>query len=67
MQSTRNRINLQHVDENELLACVVEAMLDAQHDLQDASQDQWSRILVDSCRRRKVGAVSELMADVVCC
>ena len=39
--------------ESAILGNIVDAMLDAEHDLKDASVREWQRILVESCRRRK--------------
>ena len=49
MEEKRTRNNV----EAEMLHCIVEAMLDAEIQLHEANVDQWQRILVDSCRRRK--------------
>jgi hypothetical protein len=39
-------------DDN-VLAQIVEAMLEVQSELEDASVEDWSRTLVASCRRQK--------------
>lgn len=39
--------------ENSRLAQIIDAMLAVETDLQDTTVDQWSQILLDSCRRRK--------------
>ncbi len=39
--------------ENSRLAQIIDAMLAVETDLQDATAEQWSQILLDSCRRRK--------------
>ena len=47
--------------ENRRLAQIIEAMLEVETDLQDATVEQWSRILLDSCRRRRrEAAVTEV-------
>jgi len=40
--------------ENEILRCIVDAMLAAETELSQAKDDQWQRILVDSCRQQKL-------------
>lgn len=39
--------------ELEMLTLIVDAMLDSQSQLRSASESQWRRILVDSCRRQR--------------
>jgi hypothetical protein len=39
--------------EANILSRIVDAMLDVQSELEDASVDQWTRTLVASCRRQK--------------
>ena len=53
MDGTRTRIERLHDNETRILARIVDAMLAAQDELEYASPDQWSQILVDSCRRQK--------------
>jgi hypothetical protein len=46
--------DLRNVDtDDNVLAQIVEAMLDVQSELADASVEDWSRRLVASCRRQK--------------
>ena len=53
MDDTRTRIG-RHVDaETKILSRIVDAMLAAQADLQTATGEEWTRTLVDSCRRQK--------------
>ena len=38
-----------------MLSTIIDALLDAQQDLSDKPAPDWSRILIDSCRRRRFG------------
>ena len=62
---TRNRTARQHETEVNILSRIVDAMLAVQTDLQGATVDQWTRTLVDSCRRQKqlVAVTSPAMAS----
>jgi len=51
MMATKDRVEKDL--ETEILRCIVDAMLEAEIELNEASGDQWQKILVDSCRRRK--------------
>jgi hypothetical protein len=42
-----------HQNETNILSRIVDAMLAVQADLQDATVEQWSHTLADSCRRQK--------------
>ncbi len=49
--------------ENRRLAQIIDAMLEVETQLQDTTVEQWSQILLDSCRRRKrEAAVTEMPA-----
>ena len=39
--------------EAEILCCIVDAMLESEVELHEASVEQWRKILLDSCRRGK--------------
>ena len=53
MDETRTRIG-RHLDsETKILSRIVDAMLAVQADLQNATSEEWTRTLVDSCRRQK--------------
>ncbi|HJN08297.1 MAG TPA: hypothetical protein QF564_06370 [Pirellulaceae bacterium] len=41
--------------EERMLGTIIDAMLDAKQDLSDRTLLDWSRILMDSCRRRRFG------------
>ncbi len=41
--------------EERILSTIIDAMLDAQKDLSERPMPDWSRILMDSCRRRRFG------------
>ena len=53
MEEKRTRIARQRKAETNILTRIVDAMLAAQADLQDATIGEWTRTLVDSCRRQK--------------
>ena len=38
-----------------MLSTIIDAMLDAKQDLSEQPANDWSRILMDSCRRRRFG------------
>ena len=40
--------------ETEILGCIVDAILSAETELSQASDNQWQQILVDSCRQQKL-------------
>ena len=51
--------------EDKILCTIVDAILETEAELEEATLDQWSRILVDACHRRKgaaVGRHASLMA-----
>jgi hypothetical protein len=53
MDDTRTRTG-RYVDaETNILSRIVDAMLAVQADLQNATGEEWTRTLVDSCRRQK--------------
>ena len=41
--------------EERMLSTIIDALLDAKQDLSDKPVPDWSRILMDSCRRRRFG------------
>lgn len=41
--------------EERMLSTIIDALLDAKQDLTDKPANDWSRILIDSCRRRRFG------------
>ncbi len=41
--------------EERMLSTIIDAMLDAQPELTGKPTTDWSRILLDSCRRRRFG------------
>ena len=41
------------LNEKDMLVAIVEAMLDAEQELQQANEETWTKILVSSCRKRK--------------
>lgn len=41
--------------EERMLSTIIDALLDAKQDLSDKPVNDWSRILIDSCRRRRFG------------
>ena len=41
--------------EERILSTIIDAMLDAKQDLSDSQVPDWSRILINSCRRRRFG------------
>ena len=41
--------------EERILGTIIDAMLDAKSDLSERPIRDWSRILMDSCRRRRFG------------
>lgn len=55
MNEKRNcsRASQSHHTETGILSLIVDAMLAVQTDLQDATVEQWSHTLADSCRRQK--------------
>ena len=53
MDDTRTRTG-RHIDaDTNILSRIVDAMLAVQSDLQNATGDEWTRTLIDSCRRQK--------------
>jgi hypothetical protein len=50
---TRSRTAHPHHTETTILSRIVDAMLAVQAELQEATVEQWSYTLVDSCRRQK--------------
>ena len=56
MDQTCTQTEQFHQDETRMLARVVDAMLAARGELERAAPDQWSRVLLDSCRRQKLRA-----------
>ena len=53
MDETRIHNSRQRDAETNILSRIVDAMLAVQEDLQTANIEQWTRALVDSCRRQK--------------
>jgi len=53
MEEKRIELTSQHDTQSNILSCIVDAMLDAESDLRDATVEQWTRTLVQSCRRQK--------------
>ncbi len=41
--------------EERMLSTIIDALLDAEPELTDQPANDWSRILLDSCRRRRFG------------
>lgn len=52
-KSTRSQSFYGERNEARILSQIVDAILEASGELQSASGDDWSSILVDSCRRKK--------------
>ncbi len=53
MDKAQTQVNRPRDNETNVLAHIVDAMLEAQSDLHDATIDEWTRALVESCRRQK--------------
>jgi hypothetical protein len=53
MDETCTQISRPRDNETNILAHIVDAMLEAQADLQDATVEEWTRALVESCRRQR--------------
>lgn len=53
--------------ETRILARIVDAMLAASDELETATGDAWSRILVESCRRQKSQASQRRMSMAAAC
>jgi hypothetical protein len=53
MEDRRIDITQQDGNETDILGHIVDAMLAAEEDLRDATMEEWSQTLVESCRRRK--------------
>jgi hypothetical protein len=53
--------------ETHILSQIVDAMLAAEKDLSGASVDEWTRILVDSCRQQKVDSQDRQLALLAGC
>jgi hypothetical protein len=50
-------------EETRVLGRIIDAMLAVQTDLQNASVEQWSKTLLDACRRQKrLASVSRMRA-----
>jgi len=55
MNERRNRsqVTQPHHTETSALSLIVDAILAVQTDLQDATVEQWTHVVADSCRRKK--------------
>ena len=53
MDEARIQDTRQRDTETNILAHIVDAMLEAQADLHDATIEEWTRALITSCRQRK--------------
>jgi hypothetical protein len=67
MDRTRTRRPLSKDNETRILARIVDAMLSAQDELEDADGAEWSRILVDACQRKKRSARQRRMPMAAAC
>lgn len=53
MEDRRIDITQQHGDETSILNRIVDAMLAVEDDLRDATVEEWTHTLVESCRQQK--------------
>lgn len=60
------RIELSRETEVRILSRIVDAMLTVQTDLASASGEQWSHILLDSCREQKRSSSHRRLAASSC-
>lgn len=65
MDEARTQDNRTRDKETNILAHIVDAMLEAQADLHDTTIEEWTRELVASCRRqkRRAGGPGGVMAS----